>query len=297
MAADVTKVTTACAINWQGGREKEYGDEALNKNGDGRVVAVIGGGPAGLEAGIVLAKRGFKPVIFEKNAELGGQLLLASKPPKKEKMLWLLEYQTAMLKKLGVEIKLSHAPSLEELKALNPYAVLVAQGSLPVLPGSIEGIHGDNVYTAPQILSGEVSLAGKKVAVIGSGMTGLETAEYLAARGNAVSVFELQKDIGPGLFFQVLIDVMSRLGEHQPEIHPLHRLTKISGGKAYFDNEGVIKEYEADAFVVSLGVAPNTELVDAIRASFPNTLVIGDALAGGRLEPAIGGGYKAAFSL
>jgi len=297
METDITHVTVACAINWQGGREAEYGDDALKKDGDGKVVAIIGGGPAGLEEAIVLAKRGFKPVIFEKSKELGGQLLLASKPPKKEKMLWLLEYQKAMLKKYGVEIRLCTAPGVDDLKALNPYAVIVAQGSSPSLPASIPGLCADNVFTPPQILNGQVDLTGKKVAVIGSGMTGLETAEYIASKGNTVSIFEMEKDIGPGLFFQVLIDVMSRLGAHQPEIHTLHKLTKIDGNKAYFENEGETKEYEADAFVVSLGVAPNTALVDEIKRAFDKVYVVGDALAGGRLEPAIGGAYKAAFEL
>lgn len=299
MEADITGVTVACAINYQGGREEQYGDAALKKDGNGRTVAVIGGGPAGLEAGIVLAKRGFRPVIFEKQDKVGGQLLYASVAPKKEKMLWLLEYQTNMLKKLGVEIRTGTAPSIEDLKKLDPYAVIVAQGSHPVLPRSIAGLDGANVYNVLDILGRRVALSGKNVVVIGSGMTGLETAEFLAEQGNKISVFEMADEIGPGMFFQNMIDIMGRLGVHKPEMFTKHKLVKIEGNKATFvvtdTNES--KEVTADAFVVSLGVAQNAELIDAIKESFEKTFVVGDALECGRLAPAIGGGYKTAFEL
>jgi len=104
-------------------------------------------------------------------------------------------------------------------------------------------------------------------------------------------------DIGPGLFFQNLIDIMSRLGPHQPDIHTLHELVRIDGDTATFTVEGETKEYTADGFVVSLGVTPNAGLAEAVKARYPRTVVVGDAVAGGKLEPAISGGYTAAFSL
>ncbi|MDR1422302.1 MAG: NAD(P)/FAD-dependent oxidoreductase [Coriobacteriales bacterium] len=299
MAADITGVTVACAINYQGGREAQYGDAALRLDGAGRSVAVIGAGPAGLEAGIVLAKRGFRPVIFERQDRAGGQLIYAATPPKKEKMLWLLEYQQYMIEKLGVEIRFGAEPTLEEISALDPYAVIIAQGSHPLLPASIAGLDQENVFTPPQILSGEVSLTGKRIGIIGTGMTGIETAEYLADAGNSVTLFEMVDDIGPGLFFQNIIDVMSRLGPHQPEIYTRHKLVRIDGQTAVFEtvDSGEVKEFSFDAFLVSLGVEPNTELVEDLKASYDKVFVVGDALEGGRLEPAISGGYKTAFDL
>jgi 2,4-dienoyl-CoA reductase-like NADH-dependent reductase (Old Yellow Enzyme family)/thioredoxin reductase len=299
MEADITGVTVACAINYQGGREASYGDAALKLDGAGRTVAVIGAGPAGQEAAIVLAKRGFKPVIFEKEARAGGQVVFAATPPKKEKMLWLLDYQKALLDKYGVETRFNTPATLDAIKSLDPYAVIVAQGSSPLLPSSIAGLDQGNVFTPPQILSGEVALADKRIAVIGSGMTGIETAEFLAEKGNTITLFEMVEEIGPGLFFQNIIDIMSRLGAHQPEIYTQHKLLGIKGDTASFEalESGDVKEFNFDAFVVSLGVAPNTELVEDLKASFDRTFVVGDALQGGRLEPAITGGYKTAFDL
>jgi NADPH-dependent 2,4-dienoyl-CoA reductase/sulfur reductase-like enzyme len=94
------------------GRELEY--DHLQKDGQGQNVAIIGAGPAGMESARVLALRGFKPVIFEKEATVGGQLLLANKPPQKEKIDWLIEYFDNQLKQLGVEVRLNTMATVEE---------------------------------------------------------------------------------------------------------------------------------------------------------------------------------------
>ncbi|MDR2197507.1 MAG: NAD(P)/FAD-dependent oxidoreductase [Coriobacteriales bacterium] len=299
--ADMTGATVGCAINYQAGREEAFGEEALQARADGagRTVVVIGAGPSGLEAAIVAARRGFRTVLFERNEKPGGQVLLASVPPKKEKMLWLIEQQAALLDKYGVETRYDSTPTLEDLKALDPWAVIIAQGSRPILPRSIEGLDGKNVYTPPQILTGEVVLENRNVGVIGSGMTGIETAEYLASQGNRITLFEMVDEIGPGLFMQNLQDIMTRLAPHNPGLYPRHKLVRLEGNTAVFEktDTGEIVEYHFDDFVVSLGVASNNALVEEISATWERTYVVGDALKSGRLEPAISSGYKTAFEL
>ena len=298
-AGATAKGQVACAINYQAGREEQYGDEMLIKNGNGRAVAIIGGGPSGMEAAIVLAKRGFRPVVYEKMGRLGGQLNTAALPPKKLKMLWQIEYQTAMLEKLGVEVRTDTAPTVEGLMALDPYAVFIAQGSKPLFPASIPGLDGDNVYSIIDILEEKVVFSDKNVVVIGSGSTGLETAEFLAGQGNTVAIYEMLEDIGPDLFFQNKIDIMGRLMPFKPGVFTKHRLVRIDGDTATFEDmdTGAKKETVADAFVISLGVAPSTELVDLIKERFDKVFVIGDAIKGGRLEPAISTAYEATFGL
>lgn len=299
MDADMSPVPMGCAINFQGCREHEYQDDTLAKDGDGRVVAVIGAGPAGMEAARILAMRGFKPVVFEKQAEVGGQIVLASKPPKKEKTGWLVDYLKYQLEKLGVEVRLNTAPTIEELKSLNTYAVFVAQGSKPIMPRSIKGLDGEKIYTPVEILNGTISLKGKKVGVVGSGMTGIETAELLCEQGNTVSVFEMADDIGPGIFFQNLIDVMGRISAHKAALYPKHRLVEINGTSAVFETADTneTKTYDFDAIVVSLGVVSNTELKEEIEKQFEKVEYLGDALKVGRIEPAIRTGYLAAANL
>jgi pyruvate/2-oxoglutarate dehydrogenase complex dihydrolipoamide dehydrogenase (E3) component len=89
---------------------------------------------------------------------------------------------------------------------LSPYAVFIATGADAFIPG-IEGSNHEHVYTTTDILNGAVNLEGKIIAVIGSGMTGLETAELLAEQGNTVTVYEMANQIGGGAYFQNLIDV------------------------------------------------------------------------------------------
>lgn len=299
MNADISPEPMACAINYEGGRELKYGEHLLKKDGDGRVVVIIGAGPAGMEAARILALRNFKPIIFEKKAEVGGQIVYASKPPKKEKVAWLIDYQKEQLEELGVEIRLNHAPTIEEIRALKPYAVFVAQGSKPIMPETIPGIDSENVYTPVDILSGGVNLKDKKVAVVGSGMTGLETADLLGAQGNEVSIFEMEDEIGPGVFFQNLIDVMGRLKEHGTKMYPKHKLIAIEGATVVAEKTDTkeIKRFPFDAVVVSLGTVANNEMVDELKKEFDKVIVIGDAKEAGKIVNAIGTGYKEAFEL
>jgi len=300
MNADLSTEPVACAINYEGGRELNYGEHLLKKDGDNRVVAVIGAGPAGMEAARILAKRKFKPIIFEKKTEVGGQIVYASKPPKKEKVAWLIDYQKAQLEELGVEIRLNHAPTIEEIKELNPYAVFVAQGSNPIVPKSIPGIDGENVFTADDVLNEDVKLRGKKVAVVGSGMTGIETADLLGAQGNDVTIFEMEDEIGPGVFFQNLIDVMKRIEKHNVKLYPKHKLIAIEGTTVVTENTET-KETEKfdgfDAVVLSLGTRSNTEMVEELKKEFEKVVLLGDAKTAGKIVNAIGTGYKEAFEL
>lgn len=296
-AADATGHPMECAINIQTGAELEYSD--FKEDGDGRTVVVIGAGPAGLEAARVLALRKFKPIVFEKSGQIGGQLELANKPPLKEKISWLIRYFTVQANKLGIEIRLNTAPSIETLTALNPYAVFVSQGSTPIIPRSIPGIDAENVLTPAEILTAKQHLRNKKVAVVGSGMTGLETAELLAVYDNEVTIFEMADNIGPGLFFQNLIDIQQRLNERHVKMFTKHKLTKIENSILTFEvlPDCEKQEYSFDYVVVSLGVRPNSEMVEQIKEKFARVYLVGDASKPGRIRNAIETGFKAAYNL
>ena len=299
MNADTSSVPMGCAVNFEGCRETEYTAEKLKKDGNGRRIAVIGAGPAGMEAARILAERGFRPVIFEKKDRPGGQILLAQRPPGKKKTGWLITYLYGEMKRRKIEMRFGHQADLKSLKELKPYAVFVAQGSEPVLPKSIPGLEGEHVHTPEEILSGSVRFSGRKTAVIGSGLTGIETAEFLAAQGNMVSVFEMAKEIGPGIFFQNLIEVMKQIQADGTALYPEHRLVKIQGNTAEFDrtDNGKRECFEFDEFVISLGTKPNAELVEEIKDSFERVELLGDAAESGRIENAVRTGYLAAANL
>ncbi|WP_462410095.1 oxidoreductase [Neobacillus sp. Marseille-QA0830] len=285
-----------CAVNPRMGRELQFDD--LQLVGQGQTVAIIGAGPAGMESARVLAMRGFKPIIFEKEATVGGQLLLANKPPQKEKIDWLIEYLDNQLKQLGVEVRLNTMATVEEVRKLAPSAVFVATGADAFIPG-IDGAKRENVYTTTDILNGDVNISGKNIAVIGSGMTGLETAELLAEQGNTVNVYEMADKIGPGAYFQNLIDVTTKLVKLGVGLNPGHKLHKIIDNGLILErldtNEMV--ETSVDAVVLSLGVRPNHKIADEMKANFANVKLMGDVNTPRKIAQAMREGFAEAYNL
>jgi NADPH-dependent 2,4-dienoyl-CoA reductase/sulfur reductase-like enzyme len=137
------------------------------------------------------------------------------------------------------------------------------------------------------------------VAVIGSGMTGIETAHLLAERGNEVSLFEMADQIGPGVYFQNLIDLMKQIGKLGVKLYPRHKLVKVEKGVAVFEETGSggRKEYPFDAIVLSIGAEPNRELIEEIQGNFDRVHLLGDALKVGRIRNAMETGFITAYNL
>ncbi|MBV7273414.1 FAD-dependent oxidoreductase [Clostridium sp. PL3] len=286
----------ACAINARNAREWFYNN--ARQDGNGRVVAVVGGGPSGLEAARVLAERKFKVVLFEEGSELGGQLCLANKPPHKEKINWLIEYFEVQLKKLGVEVHLNTPASVEAIKELNPYAVFVATGSKSIVPKAIPGVEGKNVCTSSDILSGKVKISNKKVAVIGSGMTGLETAELLGTMNNNVNVIEMADTIGPDASWQNLTDIQGRLEKMNTSFSPSHKLVEITDEAVILEKKDGEKEKLLVEYVVlSLGVHADQTLAEELKANFGKVIKIGDTAQVGRIANAISTAFSEAYRL
>lgn len=275
-----------CTVNPVLGRETVYGDDKLIRDGAGRTVAVIGGGPGGMQAAYVLAKRGFQVVLFEKAPQLGGSMNLADKPPHKELITEFIETQKNELAAVGVEVRLNTPGTVDAVKALNPYGVVVAVGGDPIRP-NVPGIDGANVYSAEDILAGKVRLTGKNVAVIGGGVTGLETAEVLG-ENNKVAVIEMMGAVGTTLYPSVRGMLLKRLGELGVEIVTDHSLTGIGEGRINLirTSMGYAEEREADAVVIAIGVRPRSALVEEFEAAFDKVTAVGDARRAGLIADA-----------
>lgn len=285
-----------CAVNARAGRELEFAEPP--RDGGGRVVAVIGGGPAGMEAARILALREFKPVLFEARDVLGGSVELGSRPPLKEKLNWFIANMRHQLEQLNVDVRLSAEPTLEQLKSLQPYAVFVAAGARPIVP-PIPGVEKAAVCTVVDVLSGAAVIKNKRAVVIGSGMTGLETAEYLAAHGNQVTVVEMQPRVGPDAYLPNLIDIVTRLKKSGVELLASTKLVEVQDGAIVLENSATGETFvkEVDAVVLSIGVAPERSFTEKLRLALPKVKVIGDAGKPGRIGQAIQSGFETAFVL
>ncbi|MDO4313028.1 MAG: FAD-dependent oxidoreductase [Eubacteriales bacterium] len=282
-----------CTVNPLLGRELHYGESQLKKNGEGRVVAVVGGGPAGMQAAAVLAKRGFKPVLFEKSKALGGSMNLADKPPHKALITELIQAQEEELKKLNVEIRLNTAATPEACKEIGAVGVFLAAGGNPIIP-PLPGI--EKAVTAEDVLEGKITLEGKRVAVIGGGVTGLETAEYLCEK-NTVTVIEMMNAVGTTLYASVSKLLLNRLAENGTTIMTGHALKAVEDGKIDLSVTATAFDasIETDQVVLALGVKPNRALASAFEEAFDKVILIGDNSVGGTIKDAMHSAYDKAF--
>ena len=276
-----------CALNMAFGKEKEY--SKMPVNGDGRKVIVIGAGAAGLTAAETLAKRGFSVTVYEKEKKAGGQLITASTCNLKGRLYEAIEDLMTNAKAAGAEIRLGTELSAEEIKALDPYAVIVATGGNPIRPGSIPGIDADNVLTAPEIIMKEKVIKNSRVVVAGSGMTGLETTEILNDCGNKVTIIEMAEEMAPGTWFQLVDDEMERIEGHGTEILLGTKLTGVLPGKVLTRNveTGESRTLDADYLVLSLGVRPDDRLYrELLNLGMNNIYKAGDAQKSGTVADA-----------
>lgn len=213
----------SCVLNAENGEEATLAIVP----GDGKKrVAVVGGGIAGCEAARVAARRGYEVALYERADRLGGQIELAAAPPRKAEIMRAVEYYEKILPMLDVRVELGHEPTADELNAAD--AVIVAVGARNVsIP--VPGADSERVISSWDVLSGAVELSGK-VAVIGGGLVGTETAEYLLARGCEVAIVEMLDKVASGESDTILPLIMAEFAERGVEQHVNTRLTAVTDG-------------------------------------------------------------------
>lgn len=296
-----------CSVNPTVGREKEYFTDGLKKDGDGRTVVIVGAGCSGLTAAEILAERGFKPVVLEKESKAGGQLNLAAMPPHKERIAWCCEDLVNAATKKGAEIVYDTAATPEIIEKYNPYAVIIATGATAVKPRAIKGVEGANVFTTTDLLTGSVSFKGKKLVLVGSGMTGLETAE-LVAPDNKLTIVEMAGSVAPTTWFQHKDDCIPKLKECGVEFVVNHKLDSIDENgitvipvrtdkNNKFVDDGEPERIDCDAVILSLGSRPVNGLAKELEGKYERLYVIGDAGKIGRIADATAAGYRVAANL
>ncbi len=282
-----------CSVNPFVGRE----NVSLKQNGNGRKVLIIGAGCAGLTAAELLSKRGFDVIVLEKESKQGGQLNLASKPPHKEKINWVCEDLLSNAINSGAKVLFNTKADKDIIASYSPEIVITATGGNAIHPKSF---NGDNVVTVTQILNGDIDISNKKVAVIGSGMTGLETSELLVSKGNKVTVVEMADKIAPGAWFQQLDDALPVLEKAGTQFLTSHKLLSVSSSGIELEN---LKEKKAvaikvDLVVLSLGVRSDNSLYNDIKNSDSYKVYnIGDSKKIGRIANATESAYQLVMNI
>jgi len=173
----------ACTVNPLVSRELEL-KPLLARKPETRRVVVVGSGAAGLSAAVAAARRGHDVHLFEKEGEVGGQLLLAHQPPHRGEIKNALRYFSSEIARLGIPVNLNRSFSAEDARALKPEAIIVATGASPVRPG-IPGADLPHVLSGWRVIAG-LETAGQTCVVVGGGLVGIEVADYLADQGKKV---------------------------------------------------------------------------------------------------------------
>jgi len=320
----------SCTYNAMVGHENEY---KIIKTNSPKKVVVVGGGPGGMEAARILALRGHRVTLYERNSHLGGQLRYAFIPPGREEIQNIITYLERQMVKHKVDIKTEIEADLQALQEEQPDAIVVATGGNPIVP-NLPGIQAKNVCFASDVLDGSVSV-GRDIIIIGGGTVGCEVALHVAkkgamrpdvacfllkhkvlnasdvieytAKGNRnITLLEMKRKIGGGFGIStrwIILNELKDAGIREiTEVKVKEIITNTE--KNGHENTGVVYEKDgkdhfikADTVILAVGYSPNNELRKQIEGKFPETYFIGDCVKVRTALEAIHEGFEVALKI
>lgn len=289
------KLPLRCAFNPLAGREAV---ESEIQQPLKRRIAVIGAGPAGLEAACTLAKRGCTVDLYEQTEQLcGGQIRTASAPPCKQTLRHIANYYGEQIRKLpSLRVHLGTRIDKEMIDQLDADVVIAAVGAKPFVP-QIAGIDVSDILSAEKVLRGAPT--GENVVVLGGGQVGTETAHFLSEQEKNVTIIEALPEIAGQEEGGTRAALLRLLQNNNVRIAVNETVLRIEGHSVYTQNCFTKQEsvFPFDTAVTAFGMRPDTELSDAPERSGKTILWIGDAHAVGNVATAIAEGHAVARNL
>ena len=279
----------SCAVNPQTGMEREFEIRpALEK----KSILVIGGGPAGMEAARVAALRGHRVTLWEKEGQLGGNLIPASIPEFKADIKDLIAYLSHQMEILGVQIERYKEATPDSVQNENANEIIIATGAIPATP-EILGSEKKNISQAIDLLRGKRE-TGRNVVILGGGIIGCETALWLAQKGKRVVIIETLDDVMIDIFPVNRQFMVRMLTEANVTIMTGVQSMELENGGVIVGNLGEEKYIKADSVITATGLRPNTNLIDALKDVGISFSAIGDCVAPRNIMSAIWEGFRLA---
>ena len=288
----IDKVLQGEGINCLVNARTSYEDERnIEKAETTKKVVIIGGGPAGLEAARVATLRGHDVVVVEKEEVLGGKMETLSTPPEKETFLLYKQFLLTQVNKLNINKIKRNIKSAKDIEDLNPDVVIVATGASQALP-PIKGIDSKSVVLAEDILNNTIEPMDK-IAIIGGGLVGTETAKYLGNKGKKVDIIEMMDGIAKDSGVTFAGHVFKKLEEYNVGIHVNSRVNLITENQIHFNDEVL----DIDQVVIASGYIPNNKIVSELKENYKEVIVIGDANQPRRILDATSEAFLATYKL
>jgi 2,4-dienoyl-CoA reductase-like NADH-dependent reductase (Old Yellow Enzyme family)/thioredoxin reductase len=311
-----------CAVNHSTGRE--YEGDILARSDDSKKILVIGGGPGGMEAARMLAEKGHRVSLWEKEKDLGGTARIAALAYEPNERL--VHYLARAVKALPIDIQMGKIATRDSIAAENADHVILATGAIrtaPPIPGkdqrhvfdgdqlrgvlmgnNPEGIAKLNPVYRLMLFCARMSqllrniklmrflsklwmpIAGE-VVVIGGGLVGLELAEYLVERRRKVTILEPGPSLGAELAIVRRARVLHMLREHGVEIHRGAEVTQIAADRVCYTLKGEQKELACKQVIIAMGAEGDVSLEEQLAGSGTQVHRIGDCRDIGYIDGAI----------
>jgi NADPH-dependent 2,4-dienoyl-CoA reductase/sulfur reductase-like enzyme len=287
--------TRLCSVNAIWGRFKEYPEGKLPRASVKKKVAVIGGGPAGVEAMKWLLQRGHDVTLYEKNGKIGGHVRDAVAAPFKQDLKDYLDYMEAYAENCGARVLLNTEATPELLGSENYDYIIAALGAEPILP-KLPGSDKPHVHWAPDAETGAVP-CGENVVIIGGSSVGTEASINLAMQGHKVTVLEMAKEVDLGRT-GAASDLL-QLSEDNGVTRLLGwKLVEIRDAGVIAENTDTRERREIKANTVLMAVGLKPRRAEALKFAHccpeTNFIIIGDCYESGDIRDAVWTAFEAA---